>query len=431
MEIKMTKTEKTEAIRIFKVLYEIEAASGTNAKKEILAAHSKDKLFQWILKWFFNPYIVSGIGARKLDKECSGGTEIESLEALLRYLNVHNSGRDEDVATIQNFISNFEDEKYQTAIKYLVIKRWDKGLGIQATTVNDVWGVNFIPEFKVQLCQKFWDNPEYWEDKTFAISPKLDGYCVIAVKRNGAVRLFARSGKEYTGQFPEIEEELKNLPEDNIVLHGERMPLGFMKMDNKAQFKLAASGQKKGEKTGFCIAVYDYVPFKDWENHESKIPYGERYNTYMKMLDGYKYLFPLPNLYIGDDIGQVDKWFQWAVNNKKEGIIVKNMVAPYEWDRSPDCVKVKTIFDADLPIIGFEEGKGKLKNSLGAVLLDYKGYTIRCGSGFKEAERKEIWDNQKKYMGKIVEIVYMEESSDKNGKISLRHPIFKTFKSGE
>jgi DNA ligase-1 len=425
----MTKNEKIEAIRVIKVLYEIEKAQGTNAKKDILRQHSKDDLLQYVLKWFFNPYIVTGIGQRKLDKPCTGGTELESLKALLHYLDVHNSGRDEDVATVQNFAAQFGE--YEEAIYRLAMKHWDKGLGIQATTVNDVWGKNFIPEFKVQLCQKLWDNPEYWEDKKFGIQLKLDGYRMVLIKKNGNVRIFARSGKEYTGQFPEIEAEARALQFDNFVLDGERMPLGFLTMDNKKQFKLAASGQQKGIKTGFCMAVYDFISLDRWERQMDNMFYSERYSQYMAMLSGSKYLFPLPCLYIGEEFGQIEEWFNWAVENKKEGIIIKNMDACYEWDRSPDTVKLKTIYDADLEIIGFEEGRGKLKNSLGAVLLDYKGNTIRCGSGLKENERKTIWDNQTDYLGKIVEIVYMEESSDKNGKISLRHPIWKCLKEGE
>jgi DNA ligase-1 len=427
----MTKIDKIETQRVFKVLYEIEQAQGTNAKKAILTAHSKDALLQSVLQWFFSPYVVTGIAARKLSKACSGGVNLSDLTEFLNYLDIHNSGRDEDVATVQLFAANFSDDIYKEAVYRLAMKRWDKGLGIQSTTINDVWGANFIPTFKVQLCQKYWDDPEYWEDKEFAISPKLDGYCVIAVKKNGVVRLFARSGKEYTGQFPQIESELVALPIDNVVFHGERMPLNFMVMDNKKQFKMAASGQKKGEKTGFCIAVYDYIPLKDWERQSTSMLYRERYAKYMGILKDCTYLFPVPNLYIGSDISAVEKWFQWAVDNKKEGIIIKNMDAPYEWERSPDYVKVKTIYDADLEIIGFEEGNGKLRNSLGAVLLDYKGNTIRCGSGLKEAERKEIWDNKDQYLGKIVEIVYMEESTNSKGKISLRHPIWKCLKSGE
>lgn len=422
--------------------YEIEKTRGTNAKIEVLKKYQNDGAFTETLRWYFNNLIVSGLKERKIDKIAEKGYKLPAgiegdiktwgMMDLLSYLEENNSGRDYDAQVVYEFASQF-DEDTMTGILRIATKSWDKGLGVGVTVCNKVFGDKFIPEFKVQLCEKYWDNPEYWEDKTFAISPKLDGYCVIAIKRNGKVKLFARSGKEYTGQFPEIETELARLKVDNVVFHAERMPLGFMTMDSKKQFKLAAAGQKKGEKTGYCLAIYDYIPLKDWDKQHCNLTYSERYSEYMSMLNysNLKYLFPLPNLYVGDDTAQIEKWFQWSVDNEKEGIIIKNLEAMYAWERSDDYAKVKTIYDADLKVIGFEEGKGKLKKSLGAILLDYNGVTVRCGSGLKEVQRQEIWNNQKKYLGKIVEIVYMEESTDKTGKKSLRHPIFKTFKNGE
>jgi DNA ligase-1 len=426
----MNKDQKQNVIDVIKIFYEIEETRGTNAKKELLLKYKDNKSFLNTLIWFFD-ITPTGIAARKLQKDCiMQGIELQSLEEFLSYINNNNTGSDIDVGTVQKFSEEFLP-KIAEGVLRLAQKKWGNGLGIEATTVNAVYGDNFIKTFKIQLCHKYWDDPEYYIGKRFGLQVKLDGYCFILIKRNGGVRLFARSGKEYTGQFPEIENEALNLKADNFVLHGERMPLGFLTMDNKQQFKLAASGQQKGEKTGFCIAVYDYVDLKNWDRQVDNWTYDERYSTYMEILRGCKYLFPLPCLYIGEDIGQITKWFNWAVSNSKEGIIVKNMNANYEWDRSRDCVKLKTVYDADLKVVGFEEGRGKLKGSCGALLLEYEGGIVQCGSGLKEFERAEIWSNKEKYLGKIVEINYMEISSDKNGKKSLRHPIFKCFKTGE
>jgi ATP-dependent DNA ligase len=256
-----------------------------------------------------------------------------------------------------------------------------------------------------------------------------DGYAVLAFKRKGKITLLSRSGKDYTGQFPEIENELKNLPIDNIVFHGERMPIGFMEMTAEKQFKMAASGQKKGEKTGFCLAVYDCVPITEWDKQKCNSKYSERYSQYMNILKNCKFLFPLPNLYIGNDINEIEKWFKWAKENDREGLIIKNMDSFYEWDRSKDLAKVKSVEETDLKIVGFEEGRGKLKDSLGAIICEFRGSTIRCGGGFKEVERKKIWKNQSKFINQIAEIIYMEISRNKLGKESLRHPRFKCFKN--
>lgn len=78
----------------------------------------------------------------------------------------------------------------------------------------------------------------------------------------------------------------------------------------------------------------------------------------------------------------------------------------------------------DCKIIGFEEGTGKYEGMLGALLLDYKGYELRCGSGFTDEDRKEIWNNKEKYLGKIAEIQYFRESRNQDGGLSVSFPVF-------
>jgi len=62
---------------------------------------------------------------------------------------------------------------------------------------------------------------------------------------------------------------------------------------------------------------------------------------------------------------------------------------------------------------------------LGALMVAYKGNTVKVGTGFLDEDREEIWDNQDKYMGKIATIKYFEESKNsKNDALSLRFPVF-------
>ena len=79
----------------------------------------------------------------------------------------------------------------------------------------------------------------------------------------------------------------------------------------------------------------------------------------------------------------------------------------------------------DLKIIGFEEGEGKYKGVLGNLICDYKGYQLGVGSGFDDGQRKEIWNNQEKYLNRIAEIQYFEETYNDKGGLSLRFPVFK------
>ena len=60
-------------------------------------------------------------------------------------------------------------------------------------------------------------------------------------------------------------------------------------------------------------------------------------------------------------------------------------------------------------------------NTLGSLQVEWKGVIFNIGSGFNDEQRKEIWENQDKYLGKLVTFRYQELSS-------YNVPRFPTFK---
>ena len=86
-----------------------------------------------------------------------------------------------------------------------------------------------------------------------------------------------------------------------------------------------------------------------------------------------------------------------------------------------------------LECIGLEEGTGKNKNMLGALVVegedDGKFFHLNVGGGFTDENRKEFWENKKKVLGQLVEIRAdaVTQSQDEEY-FSLRFPRFKTFR---
>ena len=64
------------------------------------------------------------------------------------------------------------------------------------------------------------------------------------------------------------------------------------------------------------------------------------------------------------------------------------------------------------------------KGTLGKLVVDYKGFEVRVGSGLTDEERDNIWNNPESAIGHLIEVKYMQESKDENGDLSLRHPVF-------
>ena len=95
-------------------------------------------------------------------------------------------------------------------------------------------------------------------------------------------------------------------------------------------------------------------------------------------------------------------------------------------------LKIKTEKECDVRIIGFEPGeKGKsFENTLGKMIVDYKGNPVKVMAGYKTNYNPEkydnrmvrdyIWNNQDELLGKIVKIRFMEESTNAEGGLDLR-----------
>jgi DNA ligase-1 len=412
-------------------LFELQALKGSNAKKDFLKQNAGDSEFKSALKFCIDTQnIVSGIADKKLKKEVTALNtyEAKSLTDLMDYVAENNSGKDVVVAAVQKFASKY-DERTRDGI-YNVISQNFK-TGVDTNNANAVYGADFVVEFKVMLANKYFDDVEYWNDKVFMVQSKLDGYRTVLIKENGVVTLKSRNGKTREG-LPEIVAEAEALPYDNFVLDGELQPLGFDSMDNREAYKKTSEATKKGEKTGMCLAVYDFVPLADWNAKNCLLDYSERYALYLEMLKGTKFLVALEGLYIGTDSKKIVTLLNEAKADHKEGVMVKDMAGKYVWDRGNEIVKVKVFHDIDVVIEGWEYGTGKNKNTCGSIFFTYKGNPVHCGTGFTDDVRNDIAANfEKKYKGQLAEVIFFEETTDKTGKCSLRFPTWKGLKINE
>ena len=102
--------------------------------------------------------------------------------------------------------------------------------------------------------------------------------------------------------------------------------------------------------------------------------------------------------------------------------------APYEFRRTNALLKCKKMKDVDLPIIDVEEGSNSNAGKLGAFIVDYKGNRVKVGSGFSKELREEIWKHPEDYVGRTIAVQYFEETTNQQGGVSLRFPVFLDFR---
>jgi DNA ligase-1 len=382
------------------------------------------------LKIAFDPYAVYGISTKKLNKVVpeTSITGISSVFELFTYLSQHNTGTDRIIGLCQDFIDGVAVSDPDTSIllEQLICK--DFSIGCDAKTINSVIP-GLIPTFSVQLAEKYFDKPERVEGKTFALTKKIDGGRIIAIRENGEVSFYTRAGQKYEGLVDLAAELFTTFP-DGIVLDGEitllANPLGLSSKDQyKQTMKIT---RKDGEKHGVKMLVFDILTVEEFKTQKCEHTYDERRQLLENLFGTTKrtYFELLPVLYRGKDTTEITKYLEELTSAGEEGVMINICDALYEFKRTTNLLKVKKMNTLDLEIVGVEEGEGRLAGTLGAIHVRYKdGNIVKVGSGFSDWHRNEIWQNQIYYIGKIVEIQYFEETKNDKGGVSLRFPIFK------
>ena len=413
---------------------EITASNSKKHKQDVLQKYKDDSVVHRYLKIAFDPYAVYGISTKKLHKSvpATSITGIHSVFELFTYLTQHNTGTDQIVGLCQEFLDCAAacDRESADLLEKLICK--DLSIGCEAKTINSVVP-GLIPTFEVQLAQKYFEKPEKLDGKMFAITTKIDGGRIIAIKENGSVSFYTRAGQKYEG-LVDLEKEFSEMFPDNIVLDGEITILNNKGIPSKEAYKRAMKiTRADGEKHGLKMLVFDAMSVSDWKTQQSSLTYIQRRQMLDCMTAFYNtdttYFELLPILYIGSDTSKVLEFLEEAIANKEEGVMINICDALYEFSRTWNLMKVKKMNTLDLQIVDFEEGSGRLSGTLGAIHVRYKnGNIVKVGSGFSDELRKQIWNHDVMIVGKIVEIQYFEETTNADGGISLRFPVFKDFR---
>lgn len=418
---------------LVQIFTDLKNDSSRTGKEAILKAHENDELFRDVLEFVYNPYIVTGISTKKLNKKMEkkvkdtlaemGDFPMEDIiEDVMERLKKYNSGRDSDVAYIQAIIKRLETDEEKTLLKQIVTK--DLKVGITAKTINKVYGKGTIPEFSVMLAESYEKKADKVKGK-FYITQKLDGNRCIAMKENGKVKFFTRKGQEISG-MTQLEEAFASYP-DNQVYDGELLLINTDNLPSDELFrKTQKVVRKDGEKTGLLFYMFDTLTVAEFKDGKSKKTYEQRRNTIDTFSDS-ELIRILPVIYEGDDVNMIAVLSKFAEKKGWEGLMINLANGLYQCKRVVDLLKVKKMKTADLLCVSIDKAiDGQFEGILARVNVEYKGSLVGVGSGFTIEEREKFTDNPDEIIGKIIEVQYFEESVDEKTKQpSLRFPVFK------
>jgi DNA ligase-1 len=412
-----------EVIKIFR---EIQATSGKNDKQVIIERNKEDELFKKCLVFLLDGNIITGISKAKINKRLDLTSCITidkaSFEIIMEYIEENNTGRDSDISIVQSFIEN-QPEEYREFYRDMVTK--SLRLGVDEKTVNKAIP-NLIKTWDVQLGSGF-DKLKLKNNEWFSLSQKLNGNrCSFY---NG--KLISRQGKEFKG-FQHIIDDILTCGLENKFIDGELIRKNNDGLSDGENFRCGTGiiNSDDKDKSEIKLVIFDMFSAEQLKNKESDCKYKIRYENNLKPLLEMINNKNLHNIevvrvvYQGTDQSKIEEWLQYAVDNDWEGLMI-NKDSTYKCKRTTDLIKVKRFYTMDLKVVNVVEGDGRLKGTLGALVVEFKGNTVNCGSGFSDEQRTEIWNNREDMIGRIVEIKYKEVTKDKGtGLESLQFPIF-------
>lgn len=404
-------------------LLRLQQESSSKRKQEILNENKNDQDFCKLLYYALNPMLTYKISEQTLRTPGKYDPKItltmcdiyEVCEALSRAKALDNA----TVYQVRGFLQYFsEDPVVMEFFRKLLSKKLR--LGVTAKTVNKVIP-GLIPEWEVQQAYQIEKYP-LKDGVWFSLTQKLNG--VRATYYKG--ELIARSGLPYEG-LGHITSAL-NFEDDSYVFDGELTLLDKGNLSDNEAFRVATGiiNSDSPHKTQICYTIFDVLTTQEFEKGEGEAKYRAR-RAFMNSLPAMihsEYVSIIPVLYSGTDQSKIWELLDQMVAEDKEGLVA-NLDVVYKRKRHSGILKVKRFYTMDLPIIGYEEGSGRLAGTLGAFVLDYKGNELRVGSGFSDEQRTTFWRDKDNLIGTLCEVKYKDTTSDKTtGAKSLQFPVF-------
>jgi len=177
---------------------------------------------------------------------------------------------------------------------------------------------------------------------------KLDGYRLICWIDQGKVVLRTRGDQDWTGRFPYIVREVRQLPVENAILDGEVVAL---QPNGASSFNELVRALREGKSERLFYLVFDilYLDGFDLRN----VTCERRKGALAALLpDGTGTI-----RYVDHLTGHGPQFFAECCRHGLEGVVSKRRDAPYRSGRVPSWLKAKCRKEADFVIGGFTRPK--------------------------------------------------------------------------
>ena len=216
--------------------------------------------------------------------------------------------------------------------------------------------------------------------------PKWDGFRTIVFRDGDEVHLQSRGGRPMNRYFPEVVEQVRELPARRAVVDGELIVVvdGVQEFDLLSQriHPAASRVERLARETPAAFVAFDLLC--DDDEVLLELPYEERRARLAPLVAEPVQLTPET-----DDPEAAAKWLTGA----SEGVIAKEAGAPYRPGERTGMVKVKRMRTADCVVMAFRFGKQE--GTVGSLILgmyadDGELRTVGHTSSFRARQKREL-----------------------------------------
>ena len=288
---------------------------------------------------------------------------------------------------------------------------------------------------KPMLAHKLDETRIDWK-KQVHMQPKLDGvrcliqYEVFPISQGGArIVAYSRTGKEFMN-VDHIKDDLVHLFEACpwIVLDGElynhNLRDNFEKIISLVRKQKPTYEDKAEARIWMQYHVYDYTG-KDYGSFEG-LGYRDRLDN-LTCSDMYTPSVRYVETKRVKSMKAANDFHAKTLAKGYEGSILRTDT-PYKHGRSYGLMKFKDFHDAQAEIIGWVEGKGKRRGTIGKfIAADSDGNRFGMPVMDKFEYLQENFENMQGWKGKIATFTYFERTKAN----SYRHPLFKALRNYE
>jgi len=425
------------------IIARLEADNSRLAKEAILAEAMEEGLDE-----FFEGLVMSldklyTFGVKVVpSKESAGGqglawAQFKELALALRKRELTgHAARD----AIELAMGVATQEQWNGWYRRILIKDMRAGFG--ESTVNNVSKKSKKEQYKIPVFECMLAHDGAKHEKKIAgkklLEKKLDGVrCLTVVDFEArSVTMYTRNGKELVN-FPHIvkafEDNMDNFGR-SYVFDGEVMSSSFQELMTQVHRK------SNVEASDAVLNLFDILPLVEFKQGESTMGQRRRSNflkaNFSQIFADAGCIIIVPQIEVDLDtmVGMVEfqDFNKLMVEQGYEGIMIKDVDAPYECKRSASWLKQKPFIEVSLEVIDVEEGTGRNIDKLGALVCsgidDGKQITVNVGSGFSDVNRDELWACRDTLAGQVVEVRADAVTQNQDGTYSLRFPRFLRFR---